>query len=139
MAPCVRRVARLSPRPVAVPPRAVERVPAGASSRPAGPGCAPGHPVRPFGVRRTIDASRRAGWRPVDRVWPMPPIARLVPAAAALVLLAAGCGDNSDEPLESAQAPTSAAASPSPSALPSTPEARQPHILVFTATGTARI
>jgi hypothetical protein len=69
----------------------------------------------------------------------MPPIARLVPAAAALVLLAAGCGDNSDEPLESAQAPTSAAASPSPSALPSTPEARQPHILVFTATGTARI
>ncbi|MFC0533692.1 hypothetical protein [Phytohabitans kaempferiae] len=72
----------------------------------------------------------------------MPPIARLVPAAAAVVLLAAGCGGDADEPPAAAPATSGAApaASPSPS-LPaaSTPAARRPHILVFTVTGTAPV
>ncbi|MDQ7908161.1 hypothetical protein RB614_26910 [Phytohabitans sp. ZYX-F-186] len=70
----------------------------------------------------------------------MPPIARLVPAAVAVVLLATGCAGGSAEPPATAKAPASTpAASPSAPAPPSTPAARQPHILVFTATGTARI
>lgn len=71
----------------------------------------------------------------------MPPIARLVPAAAALaLLLTTGCGDTSDEPPATAQAPTtSPAPSPTASATPSAPATRQPHILVFTATGTASV
>ncbi|MGN9908523.1 hypothetical protein ACTMTJ_13355 [Phytohabitans sp. LJ34] len=70
----------------------------------------------------------------------MPPIARLVPTAAAVVLLAAGCGgDDAGEPPAAADPPSVAASSPSASAAPSTPAARQPHILVVTATGTARV
>lgn len=70
----------------------------------------------------------------------MPPIARLVPAAALTILLASACGsdqpDQPDQPV-AADSPT-AAGSPSEAA-PSTPAARQPHILVVTATGTARV
>jgi hypothetical protein len=73
----------------------------------------------------------------------MPQIARRVHALAAVALLVAGCGDTpTDRP---AGAPSSVAApidgsvdAASPSASASTP-ARQPHILVFTATGTATV
>jgi hypothetical protein len=69
----------------------------------------------------------------------MPPIARLVPVAALVVLLATGCADTSDEPPGAAPPPDSASsAPPSPSASP-TPAAREPHILVLTATGNARV
>jgi hypothetical protein len=64
----------------------------------------------------------------------MSPIARLVPAAAAVVLLAAACGDDSLEP--SAAPPATAA---SPSASPSPTPARDPHTLVLTATGDASV
>ncbi|WP_173068430.1 hypothetical protein [Phytohabitans houttuyneae] len=68
----------------------------------------------------------------------MPPIARLVPAAVAVVvLLAAGCGDNADEPAATVTAPPASATSAAP--VPSTPASQQPHILVFTATGTAAL
>jgi hypothetical protein len=70
----------------------------------------------------------------------MPPIARLVPAAAVVVLLAAGCGDNLDEPPAAApDTPGAAASSPSASPAASTPAAREPHILVVAATGTAPV
>jgi hypothetical protein len=68
----------------------------------------------------------------------MPPIVRLVPLAAALVLLGTACAGTSDEPT-AADPPGVAAPSPSASAAPSTPAARQPHILVVSATGTARV
>lgn len=71
----------------------------------------------------------------------MSPIARLVSTAAVVVVfLATGCANDSDEPPAAAEA-TSSAAAPSASApvAPSTPAARQPHILVVTATGTARV
>lgn len=81
----------------------------------------------------------RVGWWPVVRVWRMPPIARLVTAAAALVVLAAGCGGNADEPPATAAAPSTTAPATSAPPSPSAPATRQPHILVFTATGTARL
>jgi hypothetical protein len=57
-----------------------------------------------------------------------------------VVLLAAGCGDNLDEPPAAApDTPSAAAPSPSASPVPSTPAAREPHILVITATGTAPV
>jgi len=68
----------------------------------------------------------------------MPPIVRLVPAAAALVLLGTACAGTSDEPT-TADPPSVASPSPSASVAPSTPAARQPHILVVSATGTARV
>jgi len=69
----------------------------------------------------------------------MPPIVRLIPLAAAIVLLAAGCGGGfEDEP--DAEAPPPSPSTATSAATPAqTPAARQPHILVFTATGTAPI